>query len=105
MDFNIDDAVVVPLVPEGLPLPADHWKKYPQNLFGNWTPDQVQRSKMLITCSTDSTPCSIYTVEVDDGGHFDKTAAERTVTVTADSESVETFWTKLQEPVRVMYLG
>lgn len=54
---------------------------------------------MLITCSSDTTtPCSIYTVEVNDNGHFDKTAADRIVTVTADPASVETFWARLQEP-------
>ena len=100
MDFDMDDSLVVPLVPGGLPLPTD-WTKYPQNLFGNWTPDQVQRSKMLSTCSDSTTPCSIYTVEVNDNGHFDKTAADRIMTVMADTASVEAFWSKLQEPVRI----
>ena len=100
MDFDTDDSLVVPLVPEGLSLPTD-WTKYPQNLFGNWTPDQVKRSKMLTTCSDSTTPCSIHTVEVNENGHFDKTAADRIVTVTADAASVETFWSKLQEPVRI----
>lgn len=53
---------------------------------------------MLTTCSDSTIPCSIYTVEVNDNGHFDKTAADRIVTVTADAASVEAFWSKLQEP-------
>ena len=59
---------------------------------------------MLTTCSDSATPCSIYTVEVNDDGHFDKTAADRIMTVTADTATVEAFWSKLQEPVRITLL-
>ncbi|KIN96961.1 hypothetical protein M404DRAFT_925566 [Pisolithus tinctorius Marx 270] len=95
MDFDVDESAVEPPYPDGLPSPPDHWKKYPQNLFGNWTPDQVQRSKMLTACS-DSQPCLIYNVEVKDDGHFDKAAGERTTTVTADN--AQEFWEELQQP-------
>ncbi|KAI5996503.1 hypothetical protein F5J12DRAFT_785455 [Pisolithus orientalis] len=95
MDFDVDESAVEPPYPGGLPSPPDHWKKYPQNLFGNWTPDQVQRSKMLTACS-DSQPCLIYNVEVKDDGHFDKAAGERTTTVTADN--AQEFWEELQQP-------
>ncbi|KAI6104301.1 cora-like Mg2+ transporter protein-domain-containing protein, partial [Pisolithus sp. B1] len=68
-----------PLYPDGLVSPSDYWKTYPQNLFGNWTPDQVLRSRMLTSCS-DTQPCLIYNVEVKDDGHFDKTAGEKIIT-------------------------
>ncbi|KAI5996504.1 cora-like Mg2+ transporter protein-domain-containing protein [Pisolithus orientalis] len=97
MDFDVDESTVEPLYPGGLASPSDHWKTYPQNLFGNWTPDQVQRSKMLTACS-DSQPCLIHNVEVKDDGHFDKAAGERTITVTADSASYQAFWNELQQP-------
>ncbi|KAI6021825.1 cora-like Mg2+ transporter protein-domain-containing protein [Pisolithus microcarpus] len=97
MDFDVDESAVEPLYPDGLASPSDHWKKYPQNLFGNWTPDQVLRSKMLTACS-DSQPCSIYNVEVKDDGNFDKVAGEKTITVTGDSATYHSFWNELQQP-------
>ncbi|KAG6331536.1 hypothetical protein ID866_7556 [Astraeus odoratus] len=98
MDFDMDDSAVEPLFPPGgLLSPEDGWKKYPQNLFGNWTPDQVRRSKMLTNCS-DSRFCTIYRVDVRNNGTFDKAADEWTRTVTADTTSVNAFWRELQEP-------
>ncbi|KAI6045276.1 cora-like Mg2+ transporter protein-domain-containing protein [Pisolithus marmoratus] len=97
MDFEMDKSAVEPLSPGGPASPSSHWEKYPQNLFKNWTPDQVKRSKMLTNCS-DSEPCSIYSVEVMDDGHFDKTVGDRTTTVTADSASYQAFWNALQQP-------
>ncbi|KAI6131035.1 hypothetical protein EDD16DRAFT_1700414 [Pisolithus croceorrhizus] len=97
MDFDVDESVVEPLYPDGLVSPSDYWKTYPQNLFGNWTPDQVLRSRMLTSCS-DTQPCLIYNVEVKDDGHFDKTAGEKIITVTADSTSYQAFWNELQQP-------
>ncbi|KAI6127961.1 hypothetical protein EDD16DRAFT_1551259 [Pisolithus croceorrhizus] len=97
MDFDVDESAVEPLYPDGLASPEDYWKTYPQNLFGNWTPDQVLRSKMLTSCS-DAQPCSIYNVEVKDDGHFNKTAGEKITTVTADSSSYQAFWNELRQP-------
>ncbi|KAL4068577.1 hypothetical protein V8B97DRAFT_848741 [Scleroderma yunnanense] len=97
MNFDVDDSTVEPLYPQGLEVPRNDWKKYPQNLFGNWTPDQVGRSGMLIKCS-DKSHCTIYTAEALHGnGQFDKTAADRTMTVTADVASMEAFWDALQK--------
>ncbi|KAI6002549.1 cora-like Mg2+ transporter protein-domain-containing protein [Pisolithus marmoratus] len=97
MDFDIDESAVGPLSPGGSASPSSRWEKYPQSLFKNWTPDQVERSKMLTNCS-DSQPCSIYNVEVRDDGHFDQIAGGRTITVTADSASYQEFWDELQQP-------
>lgn len=105
MDFDHDHATVNPLAQDGsLPL-CDNWRAYPQNLYGNWTPDQVARSKMLTTCSdSDSdTRCVIYTTDVfDDNGCFDKSAAQRTYVVTA--RTAEKFWETLPQLVRISIL-
>ncbi|KAI6131031.1 hypothetical protein EDD16DRAFT_1792413 [Pisolithus croceorrhizus] len=94
MDFDVDKSAVEP---GGLVFPSDHWSNYPQNLFGNWTRDQVLRSKMLTSCSS-SQSCLIYKMEVRDDGHFDKIAGEKTTTVTADKDSSQAFWKELQQP-------
>ncbi|OJA16736.1 hypothetical protein AZE42_07558 [Rhizopogon vesiculosus] len=43
-------------------------QSYPQNLFPNWTPDQVKRSQMLKWCSNDQS--SMYWMDVLDNGKF-----------------------------------
>ncbi|KAI6104303.1 cora-like Mg2+ transporter protein-domain-containing protein [Pisolithus sp. B1] len=63
MDFDVDKSAVEP---GGLVFPSDHWSNYPQNLFGNWTRDQVLRSKMLTSCSS-SQSCLIYKMERPEG--------------------------------------
>jgi len=70
---------------------ATKWSGYPQNLFGNWTPDQVQRSQMLVKCSKNQSS-TIYWMDVLDDGKF--TTPNMTVTPTNDSEN--DFWTMLQ---------
>jgi hypothetical protein len=67
---------------------ATKWSGYPQNLFGNWTPDQVQRSQMLIKCSNNQSSI-IYWTDVLDDGKF--TTPDMTVTPTKNSEN--DFWT------------
>ncbi|OAX34434.1 hypothetical protein K503DRAFT_774540 [Rhizopogon vinicolor AM-OR11-026] len=50
--------------------PSCEWSGYPQNLFGNWTPDQVKRSQMLIKCSKNESS-KIYWMDVlDDDASF-----------------------------------
>ncbi|KIJ63179.1 hypothetical protein HYDPIDRAFT_113782 [Hydnomerulius pinastri MD-312] len=97
MDFDSDSSEVHPLLPEGLIDSTETWRKYPQNLFGNWTPDQVSRSKMLLSCNSMEL-CAVHKADVLDGGKFDKSEDGRTVYVTADSVSVNTFWEGLQTP-------
>ncbi|KAG1883342.1 hypothetical protein F4604DRAFT_1677681 [Suillus subluteus] len=45
------------------------WRGYPQNQFGNWTPDQVGRSKMLEKCLGNKSS-TIYWMDVRDDGSF-----------------------------------
>ncbi|KAF8841997.1 hypothetical protein BDN67DRAFT_431054 [Paxillus ammoniavirescens] len=98
MDFDTDSSEVQPLVNRG---PADstekQWAGYPQSLFGNWTPDQVSRSKMLISCNN-LEPCSVHRVDILDGGKFDKSGEGRTVHVNADPAFINAFWNTLQIP-------
>ncbi|KAF9239348.1 hypothetical protein BU15DRAFT_88111 [Melanogaster broomeanus] len=56
MDFDMDSSEVQPLPPGGIVTNEEEWTRYPQSHFGNWTPDQVTRSKMLLSCN-DSEPC------------------------------------------------
>ena len=70
---------------------ATKWSGYPQNLFGNWTPDQVERSQMLIKCSKNQSS-TVYWMDVLDGGKF--ITPDMTMTTTKDSE--DDFWNLLQ---------
>jgi len=70
---------------------ATKWSGYPQNLFGNWTPDQVQRSQMLKKCSKNQSSI-IYWMDVLDDGRF--TTPDMTTTITNNSENE--FWNLLQ---------
>jgi len=76
---------------------ATKWSGYPQDLFGNWTPDQVQRSQMLIKCSKNQSS-TIYWMDVLDDGKF--TTPNMTVTPTNDSEN--DFWNMLQGEASVI---
>ncbi|KAG2357381.1 hypothetical protein BDR07DRAFT_1490773 [Suillus spraguei] len=57
-DFTTSTAVIEP-----------SWRGYPQSQFGNWTPDQVQRSKMFQKCEANKTS-TIYWMDVRDDGTF-----------------------------------
>jgi len=70
---------------------ATKWSGYPQNLFGNWTPDQVQRSQMIKKCSRNQSS-TIYWMDVLDDAKF--ITPNMSVTPTNDSEN--DFWTMLQ---------
>ncbi|SJL10696.1 uncharacterized protein ARMOST_14088 [Armillaria ostoyae] len=61
-----------------IPPPCNHvncegcWKRYPQSLFPNWSPSQVERSGILdvIEKYNRSIPCTIHRVDIDDRGYF-----------------------------------
>jgi hypothetical protein len=65
-----------PLPP--IPPPCDHktcggcWTGYPQSLFPNWTPRQVEKSKIrsAVTDYRRDIPCKIYHVDVGEDGFF-----------------------------------
>jgi len=67
------------------------WSGYPQNLFGNWTPDQVQRSQMIKKCSKKQSS-TIYWMDVLDDGKF----ITPNMTVTPTNGSENDFWNMLQ---------
>ncbi|KIK99653.1 hypothetical protein PAXRUDRAFT_822497 [Paxillus rubicundulus Ve08.2h10] len=96
MDFDMDSSEVEPLLPDGLVDSIEEWKRYPQSLFGNWTPDQVSRSKMLLSCNN-SEPCAVHNVDILDGGKFDKTEEGRTTHVNPDPAMISAFWDRLQK--------
>ncbi|KDR77305.1 hypothetical protein GALMADRAFT_440828 [Galerina marginata CBS 339.88] len=79
---DIEDAVdpaqlASPLPP--VPEPCDHiscggcWKGYPQSLYPNWTPGQVEKSKIkkAIEEYRHDISCVIHRVDVDRNGLFD----------------------------------
>ncbi|KAI6121306.1 hypothetical protein F5141DRAFT_1089299 [Pisolithus sp. B1] len=81
MDFDVDP-------PSSSSEVDQTWKGYPQNLFGNWTPDRVERSKMLISCPSGT--CKIYTIDVVKNGTFDGDMASRVLNVPATG--LDEFW-------------
>ena len=95
MDFEQDVADIPSLAP------GDHdpWSLYPQSHFGNWTPDQVRRCRMLAICKDEYT-CQIHRVDVFKDGTFDKIEpAARTRRIPSDPTSAKEFWDDLQKPV------
>ncbi|KAG2070561.1 hypothetical protein BDR04DRAFT_1099821 [Suillus decipiens] len=62
MDFEVEPTTSPTIIEES-------WQGYPQSQFGNWTPDQVKRSKMLEKCLVNKTS-TIYWMDVYDDGKF-----------------------------------
>lgn len=84
MDFDVD-----PHTSSSLSAEVDGtWKGYPQNLFGNWTPEQVGRSGMLTKCHSGT--CKIYTVDVVKNGTFDRDMASKVLDVPVSG--LDEFW-------------
>ena len=99
MDFDQDVADVPPLSPGA----HEPWSRYPQSHFGNWTPDQVQRCRML-TISKDQYMCQIHKVDVLKDGQFDQpNENERTRKIPSDPTAASEFWDELQGPVGDMF--
>ena len=101
MDFNQDVADVPPLTPGA----HEPWSRYPQSHFGNWTPDQVQRCRMLTICK-DEYMCQIHKVDVFKDGTFDRLEEEeaRTRQIPSDPTSAREFWDDLHKPVGDFFL-
>ncbi|KAH7915509.1 hypothetical protein BJ138DRAFT_1132565 [Hygrophoropsis aurantiaca] len=91
------------------PLQND-WEGYPQSLFGNWTLERVERSKMLSSC-LDTDECSILRVDVRENGNFVDNPPEGT----GMHHSKELTWEMIRKPlwfkrpegisVRVLFLS
>lgn len=98
---DIDDEVdpvqlESPLPP--IPPPCDHktcggcWAGYPQSLFPNWTPRQVEKSKIqsAITDYRRDIPCKIYHVDVGEDGFFKDAGV-----VLADESNKSEIWERI----------
>ena len=98
MDFNQDEADVPPLSPGA----HEPWARYPQSHFGNWTPDQVQRCRMLSICK-DQYTCQIHKVDVFKDGIFVRPDEDTwTREIPSDPTSAKEFWDDLQSPVSAL---
>lgn len=95
LDDEIPSLVQASAEPHRCPHPAGQcegcWALYPQSLFPNWTPEQVDRSRMKsLTTATEN--CAIHRVEVSNSGKFHDPGSQR---ARGDDE----FWRILQESV------
>jgi hypothetical protein len=68
------------------------WRGYPQNQFGNWTPDQVKRSKMLEKCLLNRSS-TIYWMDVrSDGSFATPDLGGQGSTMVVGTENEDGFW-------------
>ena len=100
MDFDKDEAKVAPLSPGAV----EPWTRYPQSHFGNWTPDQVRRCRMLTICQ-ERYACQIHKVDVFKDGTFDRPEEERArpQQISSDPALAREFWDELQQPVSALF--
>ncbi|KAF9226339.1 hypothetical protein BS17DRAFT_765347 [Gyrodon lividus] len=99
MDLNTFGETQPSLLNEFMDNTMFPWRGYPQNLFRNWTSEQVERSKML---TARPTHCLIHRVDMLDGGCFGNdgiSGQSDTLSVPSDSEKVTAFWDELQRPM------
>ncbi|KAG2159248.1 uncharacterized protein EDB93DRAFT_1324706 [Suillus bovinus] len=66
LDFNVDLALSEPPFRKG----EHEWRGYPQELFGNWSPNPVKRSKMLTQCALNNETCVVYGIDLTGDGEF-----------------------------------
>ncbi|KAG1741655.1 cora-like Mg2+ transporter protein-domain-containing protein [Suillus lakei] len=81
---------------------VESWQGYPQNQFRNWTPDQVQRSKMFKKMCSMNQSCTIYWMDVRDTEDVDQRfttpdMGESDGTTVVSAQNQDKFWDKLQE--------
>ena len=107
VDFDTDTDIVLDV--DNTPIPPDArappWRGYPQDLFGNWKPDQVKRSKILSNCSQLDN-CLVHWLDVLKDGTFtilDEEGRDQTTRATRDR--ADEFWKLLQTPVSCSLLG
>ena len=94
-----------PLPP--IPPPCDHktcggcWTGYPQSLFPNWTPRQVEKCKMrsAIDDYRRDIPCKIYHVDVGEDGFFKDAGVE----VAGESNKSEIWQRIIHSTVRIFF--
>ncbi|KAG1736654.1 uncharacterized protein EDB91DRAFT_1141995 [Suillus paluster] len=76
------------------------WPGYPQNQFGNWTPDQVRRSQMLEKCSKNQSSAIYWMDVLHDGSFISPDIApdmgENGHTTVVTSQREDDFWNMLQ---------
>ncbi|OJA16732.1 hypothetical protein AZE42_07560 [Rhizopogon vesiculosus] len=100
MDFDTDTdlALNTDTTSTSRPAGAQSWRGYPQDLFGNWKPDQVKRSKMLSN-SSQLDDCLVHWLDVLKDGTFTILDAEgRDQTTRATRDRADEFWELLQTP-------
>ncbi|KAG1773588.1 hypothetical protein EV702DRAFT_1032842 [Suillus placidus] len=95
VDFNTDLSSSEPPFRKG----EHEWRGYPQELFGNWSPIPVARSKMLTQCARTVKPCVVYGIDLAGDGQF-KTREQGLHRTEVPEEKINEFWSKLQDEVR-----
>lgn len=89
MDFDVDSTTSTTVIDPS-------WRGYPQNQFGNWTPDQVGRSKMLEKCLVNKSS-TIYWMDVrNDGSFASQDIGGNGDTTVVGTEHEDEFWDILQ---------
>lgn len=80
------------------PDQSSGWQGYPQNLFGNWTSEQVKQSKMFKTGSTNQSS-TIYWMDVrePDGSFAKSDVGGKGDTTVVSAQNLDEFWELLQE--------
>ncbi|KAG1883344.1 hypothetical protein F4604DRAFT_285195 [Suillus subluteus] len=90
MDFNIEFTTSTHDIDPS-------WRGYPQNQFGNWTPDQVGRSKMLEKCQMNKSS-TVYWMDVHDDRSFTSPdIGGNGGTMVVGIENEDRFWDILQK--------
>ncbi|KAG2347012.1 hypothetical protein BDR05DRAFT_958450 [Suillus weaverae] len=92
VDFNTDLSSSEPPFRKG----EHEWRGYPQELFGNWSPIPVARSKMLTQCARTVKPCVVYGMDVAGDGQF-KTREPGLHRIEVPEEKINEFWSILQD--------
>ncbi|TDL18741.1 hypothetical protein BD410DRAFT_792924 [Rickenella mellea] len=80
-----------PLSEDASAVSVHTWAGYPQSIFPNWTPDQVQRSGIQ-AASMESEPCVVYEVDVLKDGNFQDPQEYK-----VSDTNKEEFWDEMQQ--------
>jgi hypothetical protein len=74
---------------------CNQWLGYPQSHFPNWTPRQIERSRIAGAIRAQDRPCTVHSVDVKKDGKFVVDNPERPVDNTVE------FWRELKGRVVV----